>query len=156
MTSDNEPLLFYPCYMRFPSYQKILINHIIALDKGIRTYKTSKNHSSINKSTETKIAIIRPLLILTHRNPLSLLSTVGKPLSYFVCLHLCIPWIPSSTPCRKTRQAEQGGISAPGLYSPEDSCPSCRQDQGPTTLADRSVGCCPSAPPTPGPLLSGR
>lgn len=106
MTSDNEPLLFYPCYMRFPSYKKNLINHTIALEKGFRTYETSKNHASIYKSTETKITVIKSLLILTHRHPLSLLSTVGRLLSYFVCLHLCIPWVPSSTSRRRTRQAE--------------------------------------------------
>lgn len=117
MTSDNKPIVFYPCYMRFLSYQKLLINHINALDKGFRTYKTSKKHGSVYKPTEIKITVIKSLLILTHRHPLSLLSTVGKPLSYFVCLHLCIPWVPSCTPLRRTRLAEQG-VSQPQCPAP--------------------------------------
>lgn len=147
MTSDNEPLLFHPCYMKFPSYWKFLINHIIALDKGFRTHKTSKKHASIYKSTEAKITVIKPLLILNHRHPLSLLITAGKPLSYFLYLHLCIPWASSSTSHNKTRQEEKG-VSQSQCYAP------CRTHALLTgrvraliSWVHRSAGCCPSALP---------
>lgn len=132
MTSDNEPLLFHPWYKRFPSYQKFLINHIIALDKGFRTHKTSKKHASICKSTEVKITVIKPLLILNHRHPLSLLTTAGKPLSYFLYLHLCIPWASSSTSHSKTRQEEQGGLS-PSAMLPAGLVPFSQAGSGPSS-----------------------
>lgn len=85
MTSDNKPIVFYPCYMRFLSYQKLLINHINALDKGFRPYKTSKKHASVYKPTEIKITVIKSLLILTTGTLFLSSAQWGN-----LCLTLCV------------------------------------------------------------------